>query len=74
MLEGQNPQQQQQMNIDFSKAIDIYCECGNNVYNMAYKFKKISKLLSPTGQELIVPIQIFRCIECGQEHEDLSAE
>lgn len=73
MLEGKAPQQPQ-FKIDFSKAQDLFCECGNDVYNMAYKFKKLSKLVSPTGQETVIPIQIFRCTECGNEHEDLMSD
>jgi hypothetical protein len=28
--------------------------------------KKISALISPTGQEGIIPIQVFACGDCGK--------
>jgi hypothetical protein len=65
---------QQQVNIDLSKAHDLSCDCGNDIYEMGYKFKKLSAIVSPNGQETVIPIQIFMCSECGCEHEELKAE
>jgi len=58
------PQQQQQL--DISKADTITCdECGNASFIPAFFLKKISALMSPTGQEAIVPIQVYSCGNCG---------
>ena len=27
--------------------------------------RKLSKLLSPTGQETMLPVQVFACVECN---------
>ena len=62
--DGGMPQGQQQL--DISKADTIVCEeCGNASFIQAFFLKKISALMSPTGKEAIVPIQVFSCGNCG---------
>tara|TARA_B100001173_G_scaffold276461_1_gene257347 strand:- start:257 stop:496 length:240 start_codon:yes stop_codon:yes gene_type:complete len=62
--EGGMPQGQQQL--DISKADTIVCEeCGNASFIQAFFLKKISALMSPTGKEAIVPMQVFSCGNCG---------
>ena len=44
----------------------IQCEeCGNASFIQAFFLKKISALMSPTGKEAIVPMQVFSCGNCG---------
>ena len=55
-----------QMNIDFSQTTAEVCEkCGNDTFVSAIKLRKLSALLSPTGQETMIPIQVFACAKCG---------
>ena len=62
--DGGMPQGQQQL--DISKADTIQCEeCGNASFIQAFFLKKISALMSPTGKEAIVPMQVFSCGNCG---------
>ena len=62
--DGGIPQGQQQ--IDISKADTITCDdCGNASFIQAFFLKKISALMSPTGKEAIVPMQVFSCGNCG---------
>jgi len=52
--------------IDISKADTIQCEeCGNASFIQSFFLKRISALMSPTGKEAIVPIQVFACGNCG---------
>ena len=61
-----NNQQQMQMNIDFSQTIAEVCEkCKNDTFVQVYQMRKLSALLSPTGQEAMIPIQVFACAKCG---------
>tara|TARA_R110000824_G_scaffold67377_2_gene174443 strand:+ start:2517 stop:2729 length:213 start_codon:yes stop_codon:yes gene_type:complete len=61
---------QQQMNIDVSQAEDIGCEgCGHLYFSQTIMIKKLSALLSPTGQEIKFPVQCFQCRECSQIFE-----
>ena len=55
-----------QMNIDFSQTTEEVCErCKNDTFHHVYRIRKLSKLLSPTGQETIIPIQIYSCSKCN---------
>ena len=55
-----------QMNIDFSQTIAEICEaCENETFTQVFKIRKLSALLSPTGQETIIPMQVFACAKCG---------
>ena len=54
------------LNIDFSQTTAEVCEsCGNDTFTQVYQMRKLSALLSPTGQESMIPIQIFACAKCG---------
>ena len=57
--------QQKQMQLDIKNATDVGCEnCGNLYFMPVVMIKKVSALLSPTGQELRVPVQAFQCTSC----------
>jgi ribosomal protein S27AE len=54
------------LQIDLSKAETIVCEnCGNASFIQAFFLKKVSALVSPTGKEAVIPIQVFSCGNCG---------
>ena len=58
--------EQPQMNIDFSQTTAEVCEeCKNETFTQVYKMRKLSALLSPTGEPAMIPIQIFACSKCG---------
>ena len=61
-----NPAPPKQVELDISKADTIQCqECGNASFIPSFFLKKISALMSPTGKEAIVPVQVFSCGNCG---------
>ena len=61
-----NNPQQPQMNVDFSQTTAETCEsCENDTFVQVFQMRKLSALLSPTGQETMIPIQVFACDECG---------
>ena len=60
------PPREDGLQIDISKTDTIVCEeCGNASFIQAFFLKKVSALVSPTGKEAIVPIQVFSCGNCG---------
>ena len=60
------PPRQDGLQIDISKTDTIVCEeCGNASFIQAFFLKKVSALVSPTGKEAIVPIQVFSSGNCG---------
>ena len=55
-----------QMNIDFSQTSAEICEkCENDTFTQVYHMRKLSALLSPTGEEAMISIQVFACAKCG---------
>jgi uncharacterized Zn finger protein len=68
---GEIPQEPHQVNIDLNQASDIECSnCGSKFFHEVTFFKKISALLSPTGQEGIIPIPTYACLECGNINKE----
>ena len=62
----QRKYQQPPQEIDISQTVTITCEkCGNASFIHWYFLKRVSALVSPTGKEAIVPIQVFACGNCG---------
>jgi len=63
---GQQPQPQQ-VKLDLGNAETMKCEyCGNFIFMKGTVIKRISPLMSPTGEEALVPIEVFSCGNCGQ--------
>ena len=61
------PPREDGLQIDISKADTITCDdCGNASFIQAFFLKKISALMSPTGKEAVVPMQVFSCGNCGK--------
>ena len=59
--------QQAQVKVDLKEAQTIRCKsCDNYLWIQAFVLKKISALVSPSGQEGLVPVQVFSCGNCGQ--------
>jgi len=53
--------------IDLEKAETMLCEeCDKSLFEIAYLIKKISAIMSPTGQEVLAPIQVYTCKNCGE--------
>lgn len=57
--------------IDITQTSPTTCEsCGKEAFQEAVILRKISALLSPTGKEGFVPVQVFACISCGHVNND----
>ena len=66
-MKPQKPLPQQQVQIDLSDADTMKCQkCENSIFIQVYVIKKISAIVSPTGKEVIAPIQVFNCGNCGE--------
>ena len=68
---------QMQETIDFSKTTQIKCEsCDSSTFKQTLLLRKMSALVSPNGQETIIPMQVFASEKCGhvnKEFSDISA-
>jgi DNA-directed RNA polymerase subunit RPC12/RpoP len=53
--------------VDLSKADTIKCDdCGNYLFITAHVIKRLSAIISPTGQEAMIPVQVYSCGNCGR--------
>ena len=60
-----------QVNVDISQADDVKCdECGHDVFIPVFMIKKVSAIMSPNGQEIIAPVQVFGCNKCGHVNQE----
>ena len=68
MAKRKAPQQPRtEVQVDLTKADTIKCDdCGNYLFITANVIKRISPILSPTGQEALVPVQVYSCGNCGK--------
>ena len=67
--------QQQQQQIDLSSAEEYTCtECNHNHFTVRYLIKKLSALVSPTGEQMLIPIQAFACTKCAHINSDFIPE
>lgn len=60
----------QNINIDLKNVDNVQCEeCKGETFVPAFIIKHLGALVSPTGQETMVPVQVFKCSECGHINE-----
>ena len=57
--------------IDLTHAKNITCEkCEGVGFRQTMMLKKLSPLMSPTGQETIIPVGVFACDSCGHVNKE----
>lgn len=47
------------------------CSCGGHFFKQVVTMRIVSSVMSGTGKEVIVPIPMFRCDDCGMPVEQL---
>ncbi len=55
-----------QESFDINNLPWVECTCGNKTFDSGIMVKKISMILSPSGKEEIVPVDIIMCKLCGK--------
>ena len=56
-----------QQTVDLKNGETMKCEqCESSLFSVSYIIKRISAIISPTGQEAIVPVQVYSCGNCGE--------
>ena len=54
-----------QLNIEDTESLK--CDaCGNYTFIKSYFIRRVSPLMSPNGQEGMIPIEVFACGNCGK--------
>ncbi len=58
------------MNINLEDTTEITCdECGNNTFHEAVVLRSISRFITGTAQDGMMPIPVFACDKCGNVNE-----
>ena len=71
MNQQQMSQMNQQIASQLKNAEDATCdECGCTSFAPVFIIKRLSALISPTGQEMNVPIQLFQCAKCSHVNKE----
>lgn len=64
--DNKSQQSARQINVNLNSAPELHClECNSIFFQEVTFFKKLSALISPTGQDAIIPITTYTCVECG---------
>ena len=54
------------MQVDITKSTSIVCEkCENSVFIQGVLLRKISKFITFTQKDALIPVPIFTCSKCG---------
>ncbi|MBC8408313.1 MAG: hypothetical protein H8E12_06250 [Rhodobacteraceae bacterium] len=54
--------------VDLSKATTEVCTCGSELFGSGSKIRRMSPIVSPNGQEMLIPELVFYCLECKKEY------
>ena len=59
-------QEEVNIKIDMEQTEGVKCEeCEHEVFNHGFMLRSVSAVLSPNGEEGLIPIQVFECASCG---------
>ena len=60
------------INFNVNDAADLTCpSCGGLYFKPLMRVKKVSALVSPTGKEAMLPVQVIACSNCDTVVNDL---
>jgi uncharacterized Zn finger protein len=53
----------------------VLCDkCGCQTFQPVFLFKKLSAVLSPNGKDTFVPMQTYKCTDCGHINKEFLAK
>ena len=56
-----------QVKVDLAQAETLKCEyCENYLFISSTIIKRLSAIVSPTGEETLIPIDVYSCGNCGR--------
>ena len=62
---------QTQQTVDISQTNPVKCEkCENQTFKQTMLLRKLSALVSPSGQETLIPVAAFACEKCGNVNSE----
>ena len=58
--------------VDISKTEVVTCEsCDGKTFKQTLMLRTVSSIMSPTGQEVLIPVAVFACESCGHVNSNL---
>jgi uncharacterized Zn finger protein len=64
---------EQKLTINLKDAETLNCEqCENTTFVEAFQFKKVSKLMTGSMNDGIVPFPIYKCDSCGHINSEFA--
>tara|TARA_R100000388_G_scaffold83728_1_gene62672 strand:+ start:1062 stop:1424 length:363 start_codon:yes stop_codon:yes gene_type:complete len=59
------------LTLGVDKAQTVKCDsCGHHIFEKGIVLKRFSAIISPTGDEVVVPVDVFSCIKCGNVNDE----
>ena len=66
-MKPMKPIKKPQKQIKMEDTESLICDaCGNYTFIKSYFIRRVSRLMSPSGQEAMIPIEVFACGNCGK--------
>ncbi len=63
-----------QVKVDLAQAETVKCEyCDNYLFISSTIIKRLSAIVSPTGEETLIPIDVYSCGNCGRVPKSMLA-
>ena len=66
-MKPRKPLPKAQVKVDLTQAETLKCEyCENYLFISSTIIKRLSAIVSPTGEETLIPIDVYSCGNCGR--------
>ena len=66
-MKPRKPLPKAQVKVDLAQTETMKCEyCDNYLFISSTIIKRLSAILSPTGEETLIPIDVYSCGNCGR--------
>ena len=66
-MKARKPLPKAQSTVDLKEAETIKCsKCSNYLFITSHILKRLSAIVSPTGEEALIPVQVYSCGDCGK--------
>ena len=70
-MKQDRPQMPDLSNVDLTHAKTLECEkCQCKGFKQSLMLKRLSALVSPNGQEALIPVEVFACEKCSHINKD----
>ena len=61
----------QNINLNPDDLDDVACsKCECQTFEPVFLFKKLSAIMAPSGRDTLVPLQTYRCTDCGNMNDE----